>query len=314
MRKSKFSSINSIPSVSIIQPGHQQIFVGGIHPETTMQEFNVYFKAFGAVSHMSFKGTYGFVTYTSKAVADGVVIQKHFFHGKECGTKLNSPENRGKMKKFFLGGLAPGTTEEMLRTHFIKYGKVVDVRLFIERGYGWVSFPENDCKDDEILTIRFHEINGKSVEVKIHEKRVVGSNRGGFVGRIRFSQNFSPYDQQMYNYSQMPVTYGSYNHQPQTIQYAYIQPTTTVYSGDQQAVYNQTTTALVPQTYAQESQHSYAVQSTAQHVQQYPQQPIQQQTITPAAFTNVLEQVQQAYQAKQAAQINQNVEQFEKLK
>lgn len=310
MRKSKFSSINSVPSDSIIQPGHQQIFVGGIHPETTMQEFNVYFKAFGAVSHMSFKGTYGFVTYTSKAVADSVVIQKHFFHGKECGTKLNSPENRGKMKKFFLGGLAPGTTEEMLRTYFIKYGKVVDVRLFIERGYGWVSFPENDCKNDEILTIRFHEINGKSVEVKIHEKRVVGLNHSGFAGRIRLAQNFSPYDQQIYNYGQAPVTYGTYSYQPQTIQYAYIQPTTTLCSGDQSA-YSQTATPI-PQTNTQESQDSYTVQS-ATHVQQYSRQFTNNQNITPAAFTNVLEQVQQAYHAKQTAQISQDVDQSRKV-
>jgi len=176
--------------------------VGGIHPETTMQEFNVYFKAFGTVSHMSFKG----------AVADSVVIQKHFFHGKECGTKLNSPENRGKNKKFFLGGLAPGTTEEMLRAHFIKYGKVIDVRLFIERGYGWVSFLESDCKDDEILSIRFHEINGKNVEVKIHEKRVGGSNHSEFVGRIHFAQNFSPHRQ--FHHNQMPIMSGTYN-QPQ---------------------------------------------------------------------------------------------------
>lgn len=216
----------------------------------------------------------------------------------------------GRIRSFFLGGLAPGTTEEMLRAHFIKYGKVIDVRLFIERGYGWVSFLENDCKDDEILSIRFHEINGKNVEVKVHEKRVGGLNRNGFVGRVRFAQNFTPYEHQQFHYNQMPVMYGICN-QPQTIQYAYIQPMTT-YSGEQ-VNYNQASTSLIPQTRSQETQYDHMVQPAAKHVQQYLQQPIQHQTITPAAFTNVLEQVQQAYQAKQAAQINQNVEELEKM-
>jgi len=72
-------------------------------------------------------------------------------------------------------------------------------------------------------------------------------------------------------------------------------------------------TSLISQTNGQESQYSYIVQSAAKYAQQYSQQPIHHQTMTPAAFTNVLEQVQQAYQAKQAAQINQNVEELEKV-
>merc|ERR1712096_77642 len=119
------------------------------------------------------------------------------------------------------------------------------------------------------MTIQFHEINGKKVEVKVHEKRTLnlGQSRGCdvFSGRGRFAQSFNPYNQQPYgndySYGSQSASYGSYEQQQQA-QFAYVQSNTAPYS----QTYGPNTVAYTQQAYAQQSAQ---MQNYAQQNQQY---------------------------------------------
>lgn len=80
-----------------------KIFVGGIAPDVTHQEFTDYFKQFGSIIDsqlMIDKDTgksrgYGFVTYDSAQAVDRVTRQKYvMFHGRQMEIKKAEPRNQ----------------------------------------------------------------------------------------------------------------------------------------------------------------------------------------------------------------------------
>lgn len=120
--------------------------------------------------------------------------------------------------KIFVGGLAPQTTAESLRSFFSAYGGVSDAQVMHNtdpmtgmqrsRGFGFVVF-ENPATADEVVAQRRVMIDEKSVEVKPIEEQGKGGFGGGevedprkcFVGGLpvscdgaKLQEYFSQYD------------------------------------------------------------------------------------------------------------------------
>ena len=67
--------------------------------------------------------------------------------------------------KLFVGGLSHATTDDALIKWFAKYGKVQEADAVPGRGFGFITF-DNTAAVDRACVNKFHELNGKFVEVK----------------------------------------------------------------------------------------------------------------------------------------------------
>ena len=144
----------------------------------------------------------------------------------------------GPVKKIFVGGIAHGTTEDDIKAHFMQFGNVTEIDVKYDkatqrmRGFGFVGFDTEDVVD-KLCQMHFHQINGKTVEVKKAEPRyatVSGQTyqqRGGMGGYQQagnygggYGRGYGGYGSyQGYGYSgqqQQYGNYGAYNYGNQT--------------------------------------------------------------------------------------------------
>jgi RNA recognition motif-containing protein len=87
-------------------------------------------------------------------------------------------------KKLYVGNLNYNTTEADLRTLFSEYGKVTDVRVIGDKGFGFVEMDtqlEAEKAKDELDG---REFNGRSLKVNEAQKNPAsgGARRGGKPG------------------------------------------------------------------------------------------------------------------------------------
>ncbi|XP_068704480.1 RNA-binding protein Musashi homolog 2-like [Montipora foliosa] len=181
-----------------------KIFVGGLSHETNEESLKNHFSRFGEVtdvvvmrdpSNKRPRG-FGFVTFRDPNSVNDVVNSNkpHVVDKKTVDPKPAVPrgptqagtiaqlqqERDNNALKIFVGGIAKGTTEDDLRNYFQAYGKVTHVHLMYEntqmdgtkrmRGFGFVTF-ESSQPVEKTANIHYHQINGKTVEVKRAEKR-----------------------------------------------------------------------------------------------------------------------------------------------
>lgn len=77
--------------------------------------------------------------------------------------------------KLFIGGLSAETRDEDIRSHFSKFGDVVDAAVVIDkktglsRGFGFCSLANKDAAD-KVMGTRQHLINGQSVGVRFYQQ------------------------------------------------------------------------------------------------------------------------------------------------
>ncbi|XP_028407041.1 RNA-binding protein Musashi homolog 2-like isoform X2 [Dendronephthya gigantea] len=202
-----------------------KIFVGGLSYETTKEGLESYFSKYGEIGDcviMKAKDQvdpriersrgFGFVTFHDPSCVQKVIDSRpHYLDNKEIDPKpavprapgsagpLPIPKTAGSRSfKIFIGGVAQGTTEEDLKIFFQTFGPVADVSLMKDvktgrmRGFGFVGFHTEEPVT-KICAIRYHQINGKTVEAKKAEPRdsrtpsVIGGNSG--MGRGMAMQN-----------------------------------------------------------------------------------------------------------------------------
>ena len=122
-----------------------KLFLGGLNHSTTEDGLKNYFEKYGKlvdVAVMRFPKTdrsrgFGFITYSTASEADAVLEeQPHTIDNFTFETKWATPEKERKITdsnepkipcKLFLGSLDDSTTEDDLRNHFDKYGKIIDI-------------------------------------------------------------------------------------------------------------------------------------------------------------------------------------------
>ncbi|XP_051139964.1 heterogeneous nuclear ribonucleoprotein 1-like [Andrographis paniculata] len=239
---------------------HNKLFVGGISWEATEEILKEHFSKYGAVlgsviARDRITGSprgFAFVTFTESSAVDRALQDSHQILSrtvevkraiprneqqsqqlhqrgvsKNVGrTNVRSSDHQSRTKKIFVGGLSANLTQEEFRSYFEKFGRITDVVVMHDntthrpRGFGFITFDSEDSVE-EVMQNKFHELNGKHVEVK----RAVpkdgisssSSSSNGYNGRLssgRADQNFNFYHQGNYSpynarFGHFPTGYGN---------------------------------------------------------------------------------------------------------
>jgi RNA recognition motif-containing protein len=103
-------------------------------------------------------------------------------------------------KKIFIGGLSWGVTEDELRSAFEDFGEIKDAKVVMDRetgrsrGFGFVTFLEEDAAEKAIAEMNGANLEGRPIRVSEAEekKREGGGGRGfsagGGMGRREFQR------------------------------------------------------------------------------------------------------------------------------
>ncbi|MCD7461896.1 hypothetical protein HAX54_047353 [Datura stramonium] len=188
-----------------------KLFVGGIAWETTEESFRKHFSQFGEITDSVImmdrisgrpRG-FGFVTYADPEIADKVLEEDHTIDGRAVEVKKTVPKEdmhvKGalKTKKIFIGGLPSSLTEDELKEYFSSYGYVVEHQIMLDqitgrsRGFGFVTFDNENAVEKVLSNGRMHELCGKQVEIKRAEPKRAGAehasenrlHRGGSISK-----------------------------------------------------------------------------------------------------------------------------------
>jgi len=99
-------------------------------------------------------------------------------------------------KKLFVGGVSWGTTDDGLREAFERFGEVSEAKIITDRetgrsrGFGFVTFDNDEDADNAIREMDGTELDGRSVRVNEARERTGGGGArregGGFRGGGRF--------------------------------------------------------------------------------------------------------------------------------
>eukprot|EP00249_Psilotum_nudum_P011867 c23431_g3_i1 orf=270-1289(+) len=183
-----------------------KIFIGGLSWETTTEKLTKHFKKYGEIIDsviMRDRSTgnprgFGFVTYSDSSVCDRVMEDNHVIDGRTVEVKKSVPRDsmaKGpKTKKIFVGGIPPSITEEEFKDYFAKFGTVVEHQIMQDhstgrsRGFGFVTYDNEQVVDDIVVQGKTHKLGGKLVEIKKAEPKkpvqesaaALGPGRGGY--------------------------------------------------------------------------------------------------------------------------------------
>ncbi|KAL3583738.1 hypothetical protein D5086_014799 [Populus alba] len=117
---------------------------------------------------------FGYVTFVSAEDAKAVLSSEHFLGKRMLEVKVATPkeEMRAPSKKatrIFVARIPPSVTETTFRSHFEKYGEIIDLYMPKDpkrtghRGFGFVTFAEDGVADR--VSRRSHEICGHQVAI-----------------------------------------------------------------------------------------------------------------------------------------------------
>ncbi|KAI4329103.1 hypothetical protein L6164_021403 [Bauhinia variegata] len=176
-----------------------KLFVGGVSWETTEDSFFKYFNKYGEVldsvimmnKHSGRPRGFGFVTFADSAVADEVLAQEHTIDGRVVEIKRTVPREDmevvgvSRTRKIFVGGIPQFFTDDELREYFSPYGSIVEHQIMLDhktgrsRGFGFVTFENEDSVDKVFSVGKIHELGGKQVEIKRAEPKRAGIDSSG---------------------------------------------------------------------------------------------------------------------------------------
>ncbi|GAB4820691.1 hypothetical protein N2152v2_007737 [Parachlorella kessleri] len=170
-----------------------KVFIGGLSWETTDEKLRRYFENYGAVQeafvsydrHTGRPRGFGFVVFADSVVADKVISQQHTIDRREVEAKRALPKdespvskdqqaaaNGHRTKKIFVGGLPPTVDDETFRQYFGEFGEVDDAVVMYDhenkrpRGFGFITFTEEEAVEKVFTKGAIHSIHEKQVEIK----------------------------------------------------------------------------------------------------------------------------------------------------
>jgi len=185
----------------------KKVFIGGLVDTTDDDSLKAYFGQFGEISDCvvikdqnKVSRKFGFVTCENMASTNACIKQKkhaqHTVDGKEVDVKRAIPRELGYIsrgKKAFVGGIPKDLKDKDLIDLF--HGceelelKVEEVLLIKDKvtdtnkGFGFVTFEEED-QVDKVATVRKFKLpSGKELEVKHAEPKNGEGGQGGGRGR-----------------------------------------------------------------------------------------------------------------------------------
>ncbi|KIW03072.1 uncharacterized protein PV09_05718 [Verruconis gallopava] len=161
-----------------------KMFIGGLNWETTDQSLKDYFSQFGEVVECTVMRDgatgrsrgFGFLTFKDPKTVNIVMVKEHHLDGKIIDPKRAIPrEEQERTAKIFVGGVSQECTEQQFKEFFMKFGRVIDATLMMDkdtgrpRGFGFVTFDGEDAVDRTLQQPL--AIHGKPIEVKRAEPR-----------------------------------------------------------------------------------------------------------------------------------------------
>lgn len=157
-----------------------KIFVGGLAWEFKNEDLTEYFSTFGTVKDVTIKTDFatgnprgfGFVVFDTKDAVDRVVAEKnHAIKGKKIDPK--KIEEKEKIRKIFVGGVAIDTPEEEVRTHFEQFGAVEEIvfptnkETKQRKGFCFITFVDHEACDAACAKQNAkQQVGAKMVDVK----------------------------------------------------------------------------------------------------------------------------------------------------
>ncbi|KAJ8348311.1 hypothetical protein SKAU_G00269000 [Synaphobranchus kaupii] len=190
-----------------------KMFVGGLSWDTNRKDLKDYFSKFGEVTDCTIKMDtntgrsrgFGFILFKEASSVDKVLEQKeHRLDGRQIDPKKAMAMKKEPVKKIFVGGLNPETTEEKIREYFGPFGEIESIELPMDpktnkrRGFVFITFKE-ESPVKKVLEKKYHNVSGSKVtngkeglcEIKIAQPKEVyqqqqfGGRGGGYGGRGR---------------------------------------------------------------------------------------------------------------------------------
>ncbi|QDS71785.1 hypothetical protein FKW77_009359 [Venturia effusa] len=161
-----------------------KMFIGGLNWETTDESLKNYFTQFGEVLECTVMRDgatgrsrgFGFLTFKDPKTVNIVMVKEHHLDGKIIDPKRAIPrEEQERTAKIFVGGVSQECTEQYFKEFFMKFGRVIDATLMMDkdtgrpRGFGFVTFDGEESVDRTLMQPL--NIHGKPIEVKRAEPR-----------------------------------------------------------------------------------------------------------------------------------------------
>ncbi|KAL6470215.1 hypothetical protein MHYP_G00213340 [Metynnis hypsauchen] len=181
-----------------------KMFVGGLSWDTSKKDLKDYFSKFGEVTDCTIKMDantgrsrgFGFILFKEAASVEKVLQQKeHRLDGRHIDPKKAMAMKKDPVKKIFVGGLNPETTEEKIREYFGAFGEIEAIELPTDpktnkrRGFVFITYKE-ESPVKKIMEKKYHNVGGSNCEIKIAQPKEVYQQqqyggRGGYGGRGR---------------------------------------------------------------------------------------------------------------------------------
>uniref|UniRef100_A0A8B9JD99 Heterogeneous nuclear ribonucleoprotein A/Ba n=1 Tax=Astyanax mexicanus TaxID=7994 RepID=A0A8B9JD99_ASTMX len=182
-----------------------KMFVGGLSWDTSKKDLKDYFSKFGEVTDCTIKMDpntgrsrgFGFILFKDSASVEKVLTQKeHRLDGRQIDPKKAMAMKKEPVKKIFVGGLNPETTEERIREYFGAFGEIETIELPMDpktnkrRGFVFISFKEEEPVK-KILEKKYHNCEIKIAQPKeVYQQQQYGGRFGGR-GRGRGGNNWN---------------------------------------------------------------------------------------------------------------------------
>eukprot|EP00124_Ichthyophonus_hoferi_P003022 Ihof_evm4s236 gene=Ihof_evmTU4s236 len=183
------------PKPAVGDREQHKIFIGGLSWDTTEEGMRAYFGKYGDIvdcvvmkdPQTQRSRGFGFVSFSDGSALEAAIAGvPHTLDSRTVEVKKAQPkgEKRGefKTKKVFIGGIAQTTSEDTIKAYFTTYGPIEELLMMKDRaterprGFGFITFESEDVVEN-LCQKRWHDIDGKQVEVKKAEPR--GMERGG---------------------------------------------------------------------------------------------------------------------------------------
>ena len=97
--------------------------------------------------------------------------------------KHNNKEAEMQSSKLYVGNLSYSTTREELQTLFSEHGEVKDIKLFEDKGFGFVEMANQDDAIKAKQALDGFEYKGRKLKVDEARPPREKTNRGGGGGR-----------------------------------------------------------------------------------------------------------------------------------